>query len=184
MQMRTLILTGFVATAFSLLVLGLTVETRLPGDNQGYKPEQPIAYSHRIHAGENKIDCQFCHTAAEKGRHAAIPPASTCLKCHDQVKKDSPEIGKLRLAIQEGRPIEWVRIHRTPAFVFFNHSRHVNSNIACQTCHGEIQAMDTVEQANSLTMGECLQCHRDSNLKAVQAGQRAAAPTDCSACHY
>lgn len=184
MQMRTAIITGLVTTAFAALVLGLTVDARLPGDNQGYKPEQPIAYSHRVHAGDNKIDCQFCHNGAEKGRHAAIPPATTCMKCHELVKKDSPEIAKIRKAIADGTTIQWARVHRTQAFVFFNHSRHVNSGVACQDCHGPIQSMDTVEQANQLTMGECLRCHRDSNAKAIQAGKRPPAPTDCSACHY
>jgi hypothetical protein len=190
MQMRTVLLTGAVSIALSVLVLATTVDARLLGDNSGYKPAQPIAYSHQVHAGENKIDCQFCHIGAEKGRHAAIPPATTCLKCHEQIrnkpntKEPSPEIAKIAAAVKEGRPIEWTRIHRLPAFVFFNHSRHVNSGVACQSCHGEIQTMDTVEQAKAHTMGECLACHREQNDKAAAAGKRPAAPTDCSACHY
>jgi hypothetical protein len=190
MQMRTLLLTSFVATVFSALVVVATVDTRLLGDNSGYKPVQPIAYSHRLHAGELKIDCQFCHTGAEKGRHAAIPPVSTCMKCHDQVKnkpgskEPSPEIAKLHQAIAEGKNIEWTRIHRMPAFVFFNHSRHINSQVACQSCHGEIQTMETVEQTKAMTMGECLACHRETNQKSLAAGKKATAPTDCSACHY
>lgn len=190
MQMRTVLLTGFVSAALSLLVLMVSLDARLPGDNSGYKPAQPINYSHRVHAGENKIDCQFCHTGAEKGRHAAIPPATTCLKCHEQIKntpntkEPSPEIAKIHKAVAEGRPIEWTRIHRLPSFVFFNHSRHVNSGVACQSCHGEIQSMDTVEQAKAHFMGECLTCHREQNQKRLAEGKRPAAPTDCSACHY
>jgi hypothetical protein len=190
MQMRTVLLTGFVSAALSLLVLVVTVNGRLLGDNSGYKPVQPIDYSHRVHAGDNKMDCQFCHIGAEKGRHAAIPPVSTCLKCHDQIKnkpntkEPSAEIAKIHQAVKDGKPIEWVRIHRLPGFVFFNHSRHVNSGVACQSCHGEVQAMDTVEQAKAHTMGECLACHREQNQKALASGKRPAAPTDCSACHY
>ena len=190
MQMRTLLLTSLVATVFSALVVGLTVNTRLLGDNSGYKPVQPIAYSHRLHAGELRIDCQFCHIGAERGRHATIPALSTCLKCHDQVKnkpgtkEPSPEIAKLRDAVQEGRNVTWTRVHRLPGYVFFNHSRHINSQVACQSCHGEIQTMETVEQARALTMGECLTCHRDTNQQSLAAGKKAGAPTDCSACHY
>lgn len=190
MQMRTLLLTSLVATAFSAVVVGLTVDTRLLGDNSGYKPDQPVAYSHRLHAGELRIDCQFCHQGAEKGRHAAIPPVSVCMKCHEQVKnkpgtkEPSLEIAKLATAAAEGKTIEWNRIHRLPAYVFFNHSRHVNSQVACQSCHGEVQTMETVEQAKTLSMGECLACHRETNAKNLAAGKKAAAPTDCSACHY
>lgn len=190
MQMRTVLLTGLVSAGLSALVLGVSLDARLPGDNSGYKPEQPIAYSHQVHAGENKIDCQFCHVGAEKGRHAAIPPATTCLKCHDQIKfkpgtkEPSPEIAKIHVAVKEGRPIQWTRIHRLPAYVFFNHSRHVNSGVDCQSCHGQVQAMDTVEQAKAHTMGECLSCHREQNAKSIAAGKKPTAPTDCSACHY
>ncbi|HJW10028.1 MAG TPA: cytochrome c3 family protein [Holophagaceae bacterium] len=190
MQMRTLLLTATVATVFAALVLSLNLDARLPGDNSGYKPAQPIAFSHRLHAGENRIDCQFCHTAAERSRHAAVPPLSACLKCHDQIrnkpgsKEPSPEIAKIHEAMQNGRNVEWVRVHRLPGYVFFNHSRHINSGVACQSCHGEVQTMDTVEQAMSLNMGQCLGCHRTTNQQALAAGKPAAAPTNCAACHY
>jgi len=190
MQLRTTLLASLVGVALAGFVALSTAEVRLPGDHSGYQPAQPIAYSHRVHAGENRMDCQFCHTAAEKGRHAGIPPLSTCMKCHEKIvnkpgsKEPSPEIAKLAQAFKDGRPVEWQRIHRLPAFAYFDHSRHVNAGVACQKCHGEIQTMDAVFQANALTMGECLTCHRDTNLKLVQSGKPAAAPTDCSACHH
>ena len=190
MQLRTTLLASLVGAALAAFVAVSSAEVRLPGDHSGYQPAQPIAYSHRVHAGENRMDCQFCHTAAEKGRHAGIPPLSTCMKCHEKIvnrpgsKELSPEIAKLTKAFQEGRPVEWQRIHRLPAFAYFDHSRHINSGVACQLCHGDIQAMDAVFQAKSLNMGECLTCHRDTNQKLVQSGKAAAAPTDCTACHH
>jgi hypothetical protein len=121
------------------MILAVSVDTKLLGDNSGYKPVQPIAYSHALHAGELKLDCLFCHTGAEQSRHAGIPPASTCMKCHETilnkagtkpgVSDPSPEIAKLARAVKEGRPIEWVRIHRLPSHVDFPHSRHVNGGV-------------------------------------------------------
>jgi hypothetical protein len=173
---------------FSLLVLALSADWRLFGDQTGFQPAQPIAFSHALHAGENKIDCQFCHTGADTGKHAAIPNASTCMKCHDQVKKDAPEINKVRDALAAGKPIAWVRVHDMAAFVRFDHSRHVNSGVACQSCHGPVQAMERVSQSFRLSMGDCLDCHRGKKIGldgpppagiAVKKG-----PTDCVSCHY
>ena len=194
MRVRTVALAGAVAFGASLMILAVSVDTKLLGDNSGYKPVQPIAYSHALHAGELKLDCLFCHTGAEKSKHAGIPPASTCMKCHETilnkagtkpgVSDPSLEIAKLTKAMKEGRPIEWVRIHRLPSYVDFPHSRHVNAGVACQSCHGEIQGMERIEQALSLTMGECLACHRAENQKLQMNGKLPAAPTDCGACHH
>lgn len=194
------VLTGSVAFGASLMILALSADTRLLGDHSGYKPIQKIPYSHALHAGELKLDCLFCHTGAEKSRHAGIPPASTCMKCHEAItvrtvmekkgkdlvpiKVASPELDNLRKLVKEGKPIEWVRIHRLPAYVQFPHSRHVNAGVACQTCHGEVQGMERVEQSMALSMGECLACHRNENQKSNLAGKAAAAPTDCVACHH
>jgi len=194
MRMGMVALTGSVAFGASLMILALSVDTRLLGDQSGYKPIQPIAYSHALHAGELKLDCLFCHTGAEKGKHAGIPPASTCMKCHEALvnragtrlgtSDPSPEIAKLRRAVEEGVPISWVRIHRLPSHVQFPHNRHVNAGVACQACHGEVQGMERVEQARPLNMGECLACHRAENQKLQLNGKPAAAPTDCTACHH
>lgn len=194
MNRRTVAIAGAVAFGAALMISALSLDTRLLGDQAGYKPAQPIPYSHALHAGELKIDCLFCHTAAEFSRHAGIPPLSTCMKCHETVlnkagtpvgKSDpSPEIQKLRTAYFSGKGIDWVRIHRLPAYVVFPHSRHVRAGVACQSCHGDVQGMERVEQARPLTMGECLDCHRTENEKQLLAGNAAMAPTDCVECHH
>ena len=112
------------------------------------------------------------------------------MKCHEKIvnlpgsKEPSPEIAKLTKAFKEGQPVQWRRVDRLPAFVFFDHSRHVNSDVACQTCHGEVRTMDAVVQVRSFTMGDCLKCHREQNQKLMAVGKAPAAPTDCSSCHH
>ncbi|WP_460942246.1 c-type cytochrome [Spirosoma daeguense] len=135
------------------------------GIQQGYAPKQPIAYSHKLHAGQYKIDCNYCHTGAQKGKNATIPAANVCMNCHGVIKKESPEIKKIYAAIEENRPIEWIRVHNLPDLAYFNHSQHVNvGNVACQTCHGEIEKMEVVEARSSLTMGWCIDCHRRTDV--------------------
>ncbi len=135
------------------------------GIQQGYAPKQPIAYSHKLHAGQYKIDCNYCHTGAQKGKNATIPAANICMNCHGVIKKESPEIQKIYTAIEENRPIEWVRVHNLPDLAYFNHAQHVNvGNVACQTCHGEIEKMEVVEARSSLTMGWCIDCHRRTDV--------------------
>lgn len=135
------------------------------GIQQGYAPKQPIAYSHKLHAGQYKIDCNYCHTGAQKGKSATIPAANICMNCHGVIKKESPEIQKIYTAIEENRPIEWIRVHNLPDLAYFNHAQHVNvGNVACQTCHGEIEKMEVVEARSSLTMGWCIDCHRRTEV--------------------
>jgi hypothetical protein len=188
---------------------------RLPGNNRLYEPQQPIAYSHRLHAGELGINCLYCHGAAEHSRRAGVPAASTCMNCHKFVTSTltakhaedalaqkehrspnriiSPELAKLYNALglneqmqvdpkRPQHPIQWTRIHRLPSFVTFDHSRHVNAGVTCQTCHGEIQTMERVRQIPDLTMGWCVNCHRDVNVNGV-AGKPVNASTDCISCH-
>ena len=107
----------------------------------GYQPSQPIAYSHKLHAGELKIDCRYCHSDVEKSRQANIPSANVCMNCHSLVKTDSPEIQKLKDYYTKGIAIEWKRIHRVPDFAYFNHSVHVNKGIDCSNCHGNVADM-------------------------------------------
>lgn len=150
------------------------------GYNNGYAPEQPIPYSHKLHAGTLKIPCMYCHVNVDKGRHASVPALSVCMNCHSQVRKisgakeDSPHIKKLVEAYETGHPIQWVKVHMLPDFVFFNHQRHVKRGVACQTCHGDVQSMDRVEQVESLSMGWCVNCHRkpENNVS-----------TTCTTCH-
>lgn len=153
-------------------------------DGLGYQPEQPIAFSHKLHAGEMGIDCKYCHISVEKTRHATVPAASTCMNCHSVAKTDSPEIQKLTKYYQEGKPIPWKRIHQVPEYAYFNHSVHVNNGIDCEHCHGEVEAMEKISQVHSFTMGSCLSCHREPHERmpelkeVVQAG-----PENCAACH-
>lgn len=163
-------------------------------NHEGYQPTQPIPFSHKLHAGDNKIDCKYCHIGAEKSRHASIPALNICMNCHREVKKDSPYIQTIREHYERGEPIEWVRIHESPDFVYFNHKPHVLAGVSCQTCHGDVQEMDVVFQAKPLTMGWCIQCHRgDSTPREIlekfhpdvkdPRGMQIA-PTNCSTCHY
>ena len=157
--------------------------------NQGYAPEQPVKYSHAVHAGGLRIPCQYCHYAAERGRHAGIPPAATCMNCHKQVLPDHPEIQKVKASLASGQPIEWVRIHQLPDHAYFDHRAHVRAGIACQTCHGPVEQMGRVEQFAPLTMGWCIACHRQGSdrsgtaLSSVPAAQ-ANRLTDCGVCHH
>ncbi|MEH0007964.1 MAG: c-type cytochrome [Flavobacteriales bacterium] len=145
--------------------------------NTGYEPIQPIAFSHEIHAGENKIDCQYCHSSAKHSKTAGIPSANVCMNCHRYIaegpKTGTREIAKIYKAVgwdpdrqayipdYKPKPIKWVKIHNLPDFVYFNHAQHVVvGQIACQTCHGPVETMDTVYQYSKLTMGWCIDCHR------------------------
>lgn len=152
------------------------------GTRQGYEPAQPIEYSHALHAGERQIDCQYCHFGAETSRHAGVPPASVCLNCHSQVRKDSPEVKKIQAAVDSGVPIEWVKVHRLADFVYFNHARHVGSGVTCQSCHGPVETMVRVRQVETMNMGWCLDCHRAPGPFVPDAAL-VSPPTDCAACH-
>ena len=143
------------------------------GIQQNYSPTQPIAYSHKLHAGQYAIQCQYCHTGVMSGKQANIPSANFCMNCHSQITimtgktEKSVEIQKIYDAVQNNKPIEWVRIDNLPDLAYFNHSQHYNvGGIKCQTCHGEIQTMDVVNQYSPLTMGWCIDCHRKTLIKA------------------
>jgi len=139
------------------------------GVQQGYAPKQPIAFSHKIHAGQYEIDCKYCHTGVMKGKSANIPSPNICMNCHNQIKTGATtgegEIAKIVAAYENNKPIEWVRIHNLPDLAYFNHSQHVNvAGVECQTCHGPIQEMDVVRQHSLLTMGWCIDCHRTTDV--------------------
>jgi hypothetical protein len=157
---------------------------RLPGDPRGYEPVQPIAYSHEVHAGDHGIDCRFCHYAAESSRTAGVPDAATCMKCHTQIKKDSPEVAKIARAVRTGEAIEWVRVTDLPDFVYFDHSRHVSKGVACQVCHGPVETMERVRQETRMTMGWCIECHRDYTTDPPPEIAPVSASVECSVCHY
>jgi hypothetical protein len=151
--------------------------------NEGYAPQQPIDYSHAVHAGAMKIDCQYCHYSASRSQHAGIPPVQICMNCHSHVKPNHPEIKKVKAALESRVPVEWVRVHEVPDHVYFDHSAHVNSVVACENCHGEISTMGRVEQWAPLTMGWCLDCHRANSDDSTTKG-RGGALTDCAVCHH
>jgi hypothetical protein len=131
----------------------------------GYQPVQPVAFSHKTHAGQLGIDCRYCHSAVEKSWFSNIPSASTCMNCHSQVLKDDPRLALVRESAATGKPIPWVQVHRVPDFVYFNHSVHVTRGISCVECHGRIDQMDEVYHAKPLSMSFCLDCHRDPGSK-------------------
>jgi len=193
-------------TRITLLVVALVLCTialfprlagaRLAGNHQGFAPEQPIAYSHRLHAGELEIPCLYCHSGAEKSRHAGIPSAKVCMNCHkfvtapfalmreeDALAEEegrtpnavvSAELKKLFDAIDTQTPIQWTQIHKLPDFAFIDHRRHVAAGVACQSCHGAIETMERVRQDAELTMGWCIDCHR---RESVGGG------LNCAGCH-
>ncbi|MEM9459912.1 MAG: cytochrome c3 family protein [Myxococcota bacterium] len=127
----------------------------------GYRPEQPVPYSHKLHAGDMGIDCRYCHNTVEKAAHAAIPPTATCMNCHSQVKTDSLRLRKVRESYKTGEPIEWVRVHQLADYAYFDHSVHVAAGVGCVSCHGRVDKMVVVEMAQPLSMGWCLECHRN-----------------------
>lgn len=131
----------------------------------GYQPAQPVAFSHAIHVDQLEMDCRYCHSAVEKSWYSNIPSSSTCMNCHNQVLKDDPRLQLVRESVQSGKPIPWVQIHKTPDYVYFNHAVHVTRGISCVECHGQINQMDEVRHAQPLSMGFCLDCHRDPAAK-------------------
>ncbi|RNI30997.1 c-type cytochrome [Rufibacter latericius] len=173
------------------------------GIHQGYAPRQPIAFSHKLHAGDHQINCNYCHTSVYKSSSANIPSANICMNCHSQIKKESPEIQKIYRAIENNKPIEWVRVHNLPDLAYFNHSQHTKvGGVECQTCHGPIETMEVVAQYSPLTMGWCIDCHRNTPLntegnayydKLVKLHEKQSkgafivasnGGTECSKCHY
>ncbi|MCP4228575.1 MAG: cytochrome c3 family protein [bacterium] len=205
---------GLVFSVF-LLILNLR-DFQIPDIQQGYEPEQPIAFSHRLHAGELGVGCQYCHSGAAKSRYAGIPSAEVCMNCHTFV---TASIGAIRaedeLAIEEEREprkiisddlrllydamgfddnlkpdsdktpkfIEWIKVHNVPDFVYFDHRPHVSAGVDCSECHGPVETMETMRQFQSLSMGWCVNCHRDANEDGVN-GKHVSASTNCVTCHY
>jgi len=172
----------------------------------GYAPEQPVPYSHALHAGNMGIDCRYCHTSVETTAKANIPPTATCMNCHATVRTTSEKLTLVRQSAETGEPLRWVRVHDLPDFVYFNHAGHIQSGVGCVSCHGRVDRMEVVEQVKPLTMGWCLDCHRnpEPNLRPrefvtdmtwqpdgdpVELGRRLRAEhninpsTDCVTCH-
>jgi len=208
------------AVMFLLMTIGFAMpvllgirsvsDVQLPNWHQGYQPEQPISYSHRLHAGYLNIDCQYCHTGAEESRHATIPNLRTCMNCHEKVPGQTGEakanIDKLIEAWGNGKGegVTWKRVHNNPDFVYFNHMTHVKiahyvdadgkhrkdaagndvRGIDCAFCHGDMKTVGVARQYESLTMGWCINCHREQNERQGKMGMEQRAPVNaCDACH-
>ena len=129
--------------------------------NIGYQPNQPVPFSHAIHAGQLGMDCRYCHSFVEVAAHSNVPNSQVCMNCHSQVQKDNPKLAALRASWDSNNlPVNWVQIHKTPDYVYFNHSVHVNRGVSCVSCHGRIDKVEVVAQEKPLSMGWCLDCHR------------------------
>ncbi len=147
---------GGMVYAVVLVALGFSPKTT----DVGYAPEQPVPYSHQLHVGQLGLDCRYCHNTVERTAKAAIPPTQTCMNCHSMVRTTSEKLAPVFESYATGRPVRWVRVHDLPDYVYFDHSIHVNRGVACETCHGRVDTMETVRQVRTLSMGWCLDCHR------------------------
>jgi hypothetical protein len=200
-KVTTIVLAGALAAS----LVPLAIRWRSPGNNQGYEPVQPIDFSHRLHAGTMQIACVYCHLSAETSRYAGIPSLDICMNCHRDVIAsseaqqqlpivESQELRKLYDALAldnvrepipggQPRPIAWLRVHQLPDFVYFDHRAHVTAAVPCQHCHGAVDTMDRMRQAEALAMGWCVNCHRDATATGI-AGRPVRASVDCTTCHY
>jgi hypothetical protein len=172
----------------------------------GYRPVQPVPYSHKLHAGELQIDCRYCHAMVEISSVASVPPTKVCMNCHQLVNRDSEKLTLIRQSASSNQPIQWIRIHKVPEYAHFNHGMHLRAGVGCSTCHGDVAEMEEITQAEGLSMGWCLDCHRKpdpflrprdqlTNTKwSASEGQLAFAarlrrerridpPTACTGCH-
>jgi hypothetical protein len=196
-----------------LWLVGQLCGFHLPGNQQGYAPVQPIAFSHRQHAGDLQITCLYCHSGADRSPHAGIPAASTCMNCHRFATASTQTLRtEQEQASQEGRPprrlisaelqklydslglddqvqpdpkksqhpIAWIKVHNLPAYTRFDHRAHVNAGVECASCHGPVETMDRVQQVADLSMGWCVNCHREQG----RAATRPSTSTDCATCHH
>ena len=190
-QFLVLVTAIFLLLASGYFVYGYLMQI---GVDQGYEPVQPIHYSHRIHAGDNGIDCKYCHSSARVSKHSGIPSLNVCMNCHKSISNVAAEtlaegkeygvdydaeIQKLYEAVGwdgtaytgESKPVKWIRIHNLPDFAYFNHSQHVSvAGIECQTCHGPVEEMEIMSQHSPLTMGWCINCHRETNVRVQDNG--------------
>jgi menaquinone reductase, multiheme cytochrome c subunit len=152
-----LILVVGAATYLPVLVgLGASPQTLAVG----YAPQQPVPFSHALHVGELGMDCLYCHTTVDNAAFAAVPSTQSCMNCHASISTDSPDLALVRESHATGKPIDWVKVHDLPDYVYFNHAAHVSQGIGCVTCHGRVDKMEVVHQAEPLSMAWCLDCHR------------------------
>ena len=158
----------------------------------GYTPSQPIAFNHELHAGEMQIDCRYCHSEAEKGPHATVPPLSTCMNCHTEVqpRDEHGELGEALTTLLEHwetkTEVAWNKVNDVADFVYFDHSRHLAAEVKCQTCHGPVEKMEHLRREEGLKMSWCLDCHKQEPKEgsvALALGRKTQAPINCTTCH-
>jgi hypothetical protein len=172
----------------------------------GYRPKQPVPYSHKLHAGDLGMDCRYCHSNVEKSAVANVPPTQTCMNCHKIILPKSEKLVPVRESWATGKPIEWVRVHKVADFAYFNHKSHLRVGVGCASCHGNIAEMEVVQQSQPLSMGWCLDCHRNPDMhlrpasevtnmkwtppanqlefaKKVKTEKNIKPPVECSSCH-
>ena len=202
------VLVLLVALGFHIKVI--SEEAISLGRSENYAPNQPIKFSHKVHVKQNKIDCKYCHTGVDNSQNAGIPSNNLCLNCHNVVREGSNsgtfEINKIHRAAEQEEPIEWKKVHDLPDHVFFSHATHVqNGNLDCAECHGQVEEMHIVEQVEDLSMGWCIECHRETEVdfdnkyysknfeelhQKMEEGQIDAVTVDevgginCMKCHY
>lgn len=200
---------AFAAVAAPVLVFLVWMYFSPWNTDVGYAPLQPVPYSHKLHAGLLGMDCRYCHQEVERGPHAAIPTNQTCMNCHSVIKLDSDVLEPVREGFKTGKPVKWVKVHLLPDYAYFNHAAHLHAGVGCVSCHGRIDQMEIVRQVKPLSMGWCLECHRNpaehvrpievwptdmtyldrpleeriANGEARIAAQKLNPPTHCSACH-
>lgn len=155
--------------AFGIQVRMIVTDAIKLGRQESYAPDQPIKFSHKVHAGDNGIDCMYCHTTVEQGKSAGIPATNLCMNCHILIREGTNsgkfEIAKVVDAAENGNPVEWNRVHNLPDHVFFSHAIHVGSGkLDCAQCHGAVEKMDLMTQHSDLSMGWCINCHRETQV--------------------
>ena len=156
--LKVIVALGLVKVA---VIVGVTYYFSPEYTRVGYAPTQPVAFSHEFHAGTLDIDCRYCHTFVDRSAHSNVPGSNVCMSCHSMVLKNDPRLATVRQSYDSGEPIPWVRVHKAPDYVYFNHSVHVNRGIGCVECHGQVDEMEVVYHAKQLSMGFCLECHRN-----------------------
>lgn len=166
--MRSLWISAITAALLAVIVLGIFVLASNPQAG----PEQPIAFSHRVHVGQNQIPCLYCHVNARRSSVAGIPSVQRCMGCHKITAANKPEVQKLKEYWDRKEPIPWRKVTWMPDFVFFEHWPHVQAKLQCQTCHGPVESMDRMQQVKALNMKFCVSCHRQKQ-----------ASIDCAVCH-
>lgn len=172
----------------------------------GYRPEQPVPFSHKLHAGDLQVSCFYCHGNVERAAVASVPPTQLCMNCHTLVARDKPSLDPIRNSASSGQPMMWVRVHKIPDYAYFPHAPHLRAGVGCSSCHGNVKAMERIQQVQPLSMAWCLDCHRnpkaylrapdellDTSWQAPKdqetrgakflAERHLAPPVDCTGCH-